>query len=89
VLCPFDLAACASFHAGHSTGVLRFERDVLRETGFSSRRLSDLVGHDSEDILQAEGVSGAWRGWTPGSAPIVLRDVGAQDIYALEWQPPR
>jgi hypothetical protein len=31
---------------------------------------------------------GAWQGWAPDDSPLVLRDVGGQDIYALEWQTP-
>jgi len=26
--------------------------------------------------------------WAPDDSPLVLRDVGAQDIYALDWQTP-
>jgi hypothetical protein len=36
----------------------------------------------------AQGVFGAWTGWTPDDQPLMLRDVGTQDIYALEWQTP-
>jgi Tol biopolymer transport system component len=31
---------------------------------------------------------GPWFGWAPDDSPLVLRDVGTQDIYALEWQTP-
>jgi len=34
------------------------------------------------------GFFGPWIGWAPDDSPMVLRDVGAQDIYALEWQTP-
>ena len=36
----------------------------------------------------AIGSGGAWVGWTPDDSPLVLRDIGSQDIYALEWQTP-
>jgi Tol biopolymer transport system component/DNA-binding winged helix-turn-helix (wHTH) protein len=36
----------------------------------------------------AAGVFGAWIGWTLDDQPLMLRDVGTQDIYALEWQTP-
>lgn len=31
---------------------------------------------------------GSWQGWAPDDSPLVLRDGGIQDIYALEWQTP-
>jgi Tol biopolymer transport system component/DNA-binding winged helix-turn-helix (wHTH) protein len=31
---------------------------------------------------------GTWFGWAPDDSPLVLRDLGTQDIYALEWQTP-
>ena len=36
----------------------------------------------------ARGGFGAWVGWFPDDSPLVLRDIGSQDIYALEWQTP-
>lgn len=36
----------------------------------------------------AQGVFGAWVGWTLDDQLLMLRDVGTQDIYALEWQAP-
>jgi hypothetical protein len=41
-----------------------------------------------KDFRMASGVFGAWVGWTPDDQPLMLRDVGTQDIYALEWQTP-
>jgi Tol biopolymer transport system component len=41
-----------------------------------------------KDFRLAPGVFGAWVGWTPDDQPLMLRDVGTQDIYALEWQTP-
>ena len=29
---------------------------------------------------------GSWFGLAPDDAPLALRDVGIQDIYALNWQ---
>jgi Tol biopolymer transport system component/DNA-binding winged helix-turn-helix (wHTH) protein len=39
-----------------------------------------------KDFRMAPGIFGAWLGWTPDDQPLMLRDVGTQDIYALEWQ---
>jgi len=41
-----------------------------------------------KDFRLAPGVFGAWVSWTPDDQPLMLRDVGTQDIYALEWQTP-
>jgi hypothetical protein len=29
-----------------------------------------------------------WFGLTPDDSPLVLRDTGTQEIYALDWQEP-
>jgi hypothetical protein len=34
------------------------------------------------------GVIGTWCGLTPDDSPLVLRDVGTQEIYALDLQLP-
>ncbi|MBI1765256.1 MAG: PD40 domain-containing protein [Acidobacteria bacterium] len=38
--------------------------------------------------LRIAAASGIWIGWAPDDSPLVLRDVGTQDIYALDWQTP-
>ena len=39
-------------------------------------------------IRMAQGVMANWMGLAWDDSPMVLRDVGTQDIYALEWQTP-
>ena len=46
-------------------------------------RLASMKG-----FRQAWGGTGPWIGWAPDDSPLALRDVGSQDIYALEWQTP-
>jgi Tol biopolymer transport system component/DNA-binding winged helix-turn-helix (wHTH) protein len=41
-----------------------------------------------KDLRLAAGYTGPWIGWAPDDSPLVLRDTGIQDIYALEWQTP-
>ena len=41
-----------------------------------------------KDLQLAFGYFGPWIGWSPDDSPLVLRDTGIQDIYALEWQTP-
>ncbi len=31
---------------------------------------------------------GSWTGLTPDDSPLLVRDIGAQEIYALDWQGP-
>ncbi len=30
----------------------------------------------------------AWTGLAPDDSPLVLRDIGSQEIYALDWEAP-
>jgi hypothetical protein len=41
-----------------------------------------------KDLRNAPSAFGRWTGLAPDDSPMVLRDVGAQDIYALERQTP-
>ena len=41
-----------------------------------------------EGIRLAIGTFGSWKGQTEDEEPLVLRDVGIQEIYALEWKTP-
>jgi hypothetical protein len=36
----------------------------------------------------ARGVFGPWTGFTPDGEPLLLRDHGNEDGYALEWRTP-
>ena len=45
-------------------------------------RITSLNG-----LRRAIGPFGPWMGLAPDDSPLVLRDVGTQDIYALDWQP--
>src|ERR1700674_4563994 len=39
-------------------------------------------------IRRATGAIGAWFGLDPGDAPLLLRNTGNQQIYALDWDAP-
>jgi Tol biopolymer transport system component len=41
-----------------------------------------------KDFRQVNGAFGPFVCWAPDDSPLVLRDIGTQDIYALEWQTP-
>ena len=41
-----------------------------------------------KDIRRAATYFGVWSGVDPDGAPLVVRDVGSQEIYALDWETP-
>jgi len=41
-----------------------------------------------KDLRRAIGALGPWFGWAPDDSPLILLDLGIQDIYSLEWQTP-
>lgn len=53
--------------------------------GIGDHRLEKIVS--LKDTLQT-GTFGAWFSLAPDDTPLVLRDVGTQEIYGLEWQAP-
>jgi Tol biopolymer transport system component len=71
---------------GRSVYVLHYEGKgaVLRI------RISD---HKAEKIVDLNnfttgGRYGAWLGLAPDDSPLLLRDAGSQDVYALDWEAP-
>jgi Tol biopolymer transport system component len=50
--------------------------------------------HTVEEVASLEHIKraglngGFWFGITPDNSPLVLRDTGTQEIYALDWQEP-
>ena len=34
------------------------------------------------------GYFGFWLGFAPDDSPLLLRDTGTQEIYALDWEAP-
>jgi Tol biopolymer transport system component len=41
-----------------------------------------------KDTREVYGDYGAWFGLDPGDSPLITRDVGTQEIYALDWEAP-
>jgi hypothetical protein len=51
-----------------------------------TRNVEQVVGLSN---LKNTGFSGGlWIGLTPDNSPLLLRDTGTQEIYALDWQAP-
>ena len=43
---------------------------------------------DLTDIKNTGSAGGLWFGVTPDGSPLLLRDTGTQEVYALDWQAP-
>jgi Tol biopolymer transport system component len=52
----------------------------------SNRKLERLVSLKS--VRRVMWPASPWSGLTPDNSPLVLRDTGSQDIYALDWEAP-
>jgi Tol biopolymer transport system component len=62
-----------------------------REAAFSRVRISDRKLEQVvllKDPLQPYGIPGVWTGLTPDDSPLLLRNVGSEEIYALDWEAP-
>lgn len=60
--------------------------DLAFRLRIADRKLEQVAS--KEGLRQGTGSFGPWTGLTADEAPLVLRDVGTQDIYALEWKVP-
>jgi serine/threonine protein kinase/Tol biopolymer transport system component len=52
----------------------------------SDRKLERLAS--LRNLRLVEGTMGVWGGLAPDDSPLYLRDVGSQEIYALDWEQP-
>jgi eukaryotic-like serine/threonine-protein kinase len=70
---------------------LYFDTFLRTEPTFYRVRTSDLKVErllSFNALRRAQSVFGPWCGLTAEDAPLTLRDAGAQDVYALDWQVP-
>ena len=53
-------------------------------------RISDGKVEQVMDLAEitATGNIGPWLGFAPDDSPLLLKDTGTQDIYALDWEEP-
>ncbi len=63
-----------------------YSKDQVFRVGISDGKVEPVA--DMKGLRRATGVAGSWMGLAPDDAPMMLRDVGTQDIYALDWQAP-
>jgi Tol biopolymer transport system component len=52
----------------------------------SDRKLDLVVS--LEQVRLAMGAFGPWSGLAPDNSPLIVRDIGTQEIYALDWMAP-
>ena len=95
----FDLATRKWTELGRIlVGVPSWSRDSkyvyfdspVGEPGFYRVRVAD---HKLERLFSLKNVRfadalGSWTGLAPDDSPLLLRDVGSQEIYALDWEAP-
>jgi Tol biopolymer transport system component len=43
---------------------------------------------DLKNVRPASSIFGVWSGLTPDDSPLLLRDTGTKEIFALDWQEP-
>ncbi len=53
-------------------------------------RISDRKVEQVSDLsnMTTTGNLGPWLGLDPDDSPLLLKDTGTQDIYALDWEEP-
>lgn len=60
--------------------------DGIYRVSIQERKVERVVS--LEGVRQAVGDFGAWVGLGPDGSPVLARDAGSQDIYALDWEAP-
>ena len=56
-------------------------------TAYRSRPETELVTSLSRQRL-GWSIAGKWTGLAEDDSPLVLRDTGSEEIYALDWEAP-
>lgn len=61
-------------------------RHAVMRVGVDDHKIEEIA---SLQNVKRTGVNGSfWFGLTPDDSPLVLRDIGTQEIYALDWHAP-
>lgn len=75
------------FHDGQ---YLYFDTTFVSDANFFRIRISD---HKVEKLVSLKGLRqywgdfGSWTGLAPDDSLLLVRDIGSQEIYAIDWQP--
>jgi Tol biopolymer transport system component len=69
-------------------GNLPYQREAaFFRVRISDRKLEQVVSF--KELIHPYGILGAgWIGLTPDDSPLLLRNVGSEEIYALDWEAP-
>jgi Tol biopolymer transport system component len=70
---------------------LYFSSGLQRDPAIFRLRIADRSVEQMASLADFRlgiGLFGSWTGLTADESPLALRDVGTQDIYALEWRIP-
>jgi len=67
-----------------------FNSALASEPAFARVRISDgkVEKVALGNIRPASSIFGAWSGLAPDDSPLLLRDTGTKEIFALDWQAP-
>jgi len=70
---------------------LYFDTSIEKDSAFyrlrmNNRKLERLVS--LKNVRRVMRPFRPWSGLTPDNSPLVLRDIGTQEIYALDWEAP-
>src|SRR5262249_53425033 len=68
---------------------LYFDTFLQSDPAFYRLQINDLRVErllSLKNLRRVQGEFGPWSGLTADDSPLTLRDVGAQDLYALDWQ---
>ena len=79
------------FNWSHDGSYIYFSNPYIAEPALYRVRLSDrkleLVTSLSRQRL-GWSIAGKWMGLAGDDSPLVLRDTGSEEIYALDWEAP-
>ena len=59
---------------------------ALLRVGISDGKVEKVA--DLKNVRPASSIFGAWSGLAPDDSPLLLRDMGTKEIFALDWQEP-
>lgn len=83
VLQLLGLVTRQRLHLLRLSGVQPNGRQRLRVADSKVEKIADL-----QRIRRLQGEFGNWFGLGPGDTPLLLRNSGSQQIYALDWEAP-
>jgi DNA-binding winged helix-turn-helix (wHTH) protein/Tol biopolymer transport system component len=92
----FDFRSRAWTELANGSGLMKWSRDgqylyylrygpepAVMRVGMNDRQVEEVAS--LKDVRLAGRLAGLEFGLTPDGAPLILRDIGTQEVYALEW----